>query len=478
MSSFSHDLHISGLDHHALQYAQYYQCCDDSHINAHNENNKRFSRSDFFLDWMDLHHNIYLWQRNITFLLLFWIFICWIGQGKSNNITKVFTHLYLVLKCILLLCTNLNFSKPPSYHQKYLFYGKFCHSPNNSKKCRMYNVSIMNNEVNRKLFDTRQVPPMSMMILILVASIPFVNWVNNLLKRRNLPTLLSCFFLLKLIQIVLTENLYFAKNLNTGDEASTFKLDSVNQSLALRRGEAAMSQIMIMYKNHNQTRALNIDGAEQIFLSIIQSPSFIIHDNSAVTVVLVSGAMLLFSPYMYIFSLEGATVAYFTSVLAGLDTDALSRQQHCVTGNHVTSLCIILIQNYYLTHYIGHVLVWSLLHCVLGMMINCILSVYLVPSPGSHIAGKVWRLQTLLMEYLDHANWRVHCCRIAGVFLLGDHPAAPRCSGLEPPPPGPDRPAPAGGQPGQPGTAGLQGHPLQGGAGPGAVTSLYYTTQY
>ena len=202
------------------------------------------------------------------------------------------------------------------------------------------NVSIMNNEVNRKLFDTFQVPPMWIMILILVASIPFVNWVNNLLKRRNLPTLLSCFFLLKLIQIVLTENLYFAKNLNAGDDASTFKLDSVNQSLALRRGEAAMSQIMIMYKNHNQTRALNIDGAEQIFLSIIQSPSFIIHDNSAMTVVLVSGAILLFSPYMYIFSLEGATVAYFTSVLAGLDTDALSRQQHCVTGNPVTSLCI------------------------------------------------------------------------------------------------------------------------------------------
>ena len=197
----------------------------------------------------------------------------------------------------------------------------------------------MNNEVNRKLFDTFQVPPMWIMILILVASIPFVNWVNNLLKRRNLPTLLSCFFLLKLIQIVLTENLYFAKTLNAGDD-STFKLDSVNQSLALRRGEAAMSQIMIMYKNHNQTRALNIDGAEQIFLSIIQSPSFIIHDNSAMTVVLVSGAILLFSPYMYIFSLEGATVAYFTSVLAGLDTDALSRQQHCVTGNPVTSLCI------------------------------------------------------------------------------------------------------------------------------------------
>ena len=125
MSSFSHDLHISGFHHHALQYAQYYQCSDDSHINAHNENNKRFSRSDFFLDWMDLHHNIYLWQRNITFLLLFWIFICWIGQGKSNNITKVFTHLYLDLKCILLLCTNFNFSILPSYHQKYLFYGKF-----------------------------------------------------------------------------------------------------------------------------------------------------------------------------------------------------------------------------------------------------------------------------------------------------------------------------------------------------------------
>merc|ERR1719189_246336 len=137
-----------------------------------------------------------------------------------------------------------------------------------------------------------------------------------------------------------------------------------------------MSQIMIMYKNHNQTRALNIDGAEQIFLSIIQSPSFIIHDNSAMTVVLVSGAILLFSPYMYIFSLEGATVAYFTSVLAGLDTDALSRQQHCVTG----------------------------------MMINCILSVYLVPSPGSHIAGLlgcfssviILPLRTALASSLPH----------------------------------------------------------------------------
>ena len=64
------------------------------------------------------------------------------------------------------------------------------------------------------------------------------------------------------------------------------------------------------------------------------------------------------------------------------------------------------------------------------------------------------------------------------MFLLGDHPAAPHCPGLEPPPPGPDRPAPAGGQPGQPGAAGLQGHPLQGGAGPGAVTGLYYTSQY
>lgn len=38
----------------------------------------------------------------------------------------------------------------------------------------------------------------------------------------------------------------------------------------------------------------------------------------------------------------------------GLDTDSTSRMQHCLTG----------------------------------MMINCTLSLFLVPSPGSHIAGK------------------------------------------------------------------------------------------
>ena len=140
--------------------------------------------------------------------------------------------------------------------------------------------------------------------------------------------------------------------------------------------EADKSNIMQLY---NQT-GLNIDGAENIFFSIIQSPALVFNDNSYTGFILISLAILLFSPYMYIFSLEGAAVSYFGSLAVGLDIDSNSRMQHCLTG----------------------------------MMINCSLSLYLVPSPGSHIAGNkeyfafnVHKI-TITFDSVSSINWEDH----------------------------------------------------------------------
>ena len=114
-----------------------------------------------------------------------------------------------------------------------------------------------------------------------------------------------------------------------------------------------MMRSKIMQMPSNQT-GLNVAGPEEIFYSIMQSPSFVFNDTSALASIVVSLAMILFSPYMYFYSIEGAAAAYFSSLALGLDTDKEARMQHCLTG----------------------------------MLINNILSQHLVPTPGSHVAGK------------------------------------------------------------------------------------------
>ena len=165
--------------------------------------------------------------------------------------------------------------------------------------------------------------------------------------------MLTVYLLMKTFEIVFALNSTYQQKVQNEkflslDTTNNLKLE--NKTSLLHIKEADKSNIMQIY---NQTAGLNIDGAEHIFLSIIQSPALLFNDNSYAGFILVSLAILLFSPYMYIYSIEGAAVSYFGSLAVGLDIDASTRMQHCLTG----------------------------------MMINCSLSLYLVPSPGSHITG-------------------------------------------------------------------------------------------
>ena len=159
----------------------------------------------------------------------------------------------------------------------------------------------------------------------MLTAIPTSNGINNFLKRRNLPTLLTVYLILNIIQIVLSTNLNFLHQVNKGK----YTLMIINQTqqphldvspYQLGR-EISRSNDMKIYNQTGQT----IDGTKQIFLSILQSPSYLICDTSALASVLVTLAILLFSPYMLVFGLEGAAMAYFTSLAPGLDTGSTTR---------------------------------------------------------------------------------------------------------------------------------------------------------
>lgn len=162
--------------------------------------------------------------------------------------------------------------------------------------------------------------------LTVLTAIPTSNGINNFLKRRNLPTLLTVYLILNIIQIMLSTNLNFLHQVNKGK----YTLMIMNQtqphsdvsSYQLGR-EISRSNEMKIYNQTGQ----NIDGTKQIFLSILQSPSYLICDTSVMASVLVTLAILLFSPYMFIFGLEGAAMAYFTSLAPGLDSGSSSRYE-------------------------------------------------------------------------------------------------------------------------------------------------------
>ena len=159
--------------------------------------------------------------------------------------------------------------------------------------------------------------------LLVMAAIPISNGINNLLKRRNLPTLLTVYLTLTITQIVLTTNLNYLHKVNNGK----YKIDNLlinqttNSDSFQFESDVSGSKNVLVYNQTGQS----LDGSEKIFVSIIQSPSFLICDTSLLSSILVSLAVLLFSPYMFIFGLEGAAIAYFTSLAPGLDTDSSSR---------------------------------------------------------------------------------------------------------------------------------------------------------
>ena len=167
--------------------------------------------------------------------------------------------------------------------------------------------------------------------LTVLTAVPACNGINNFLKRRNLPTLLTVYLILNIIQIVLSTNLNFLHQVNKGK----YTLTMINQTLSqysdvsplpLAREISRSNVDMKIYSN--QTGGQNIDGTKQIFLSILQSPSYLICDTSLLSSVLVTLAILLFSPYMLIFGLEGASIAYFTSLAPGLDTGSNTRYEN------------------------------------------------------------------------------------------------------------------------------------------------------
>ena len=64
--------------------------------------------------------------------------------------------------------------------------------------------------------------------LTVLTAVPACNGINNFLKRRNLPTLLTVYLILNIIQIVLSTNLNFLHQVNKGK----YTLTMINQTLS------------------------------------------------------------------------------------------------------------------------------------------------------------------------------------------------------------------------------------------------------
>ena len=122
--------------------------------------------------------------------------------------------------------------------------------------------------------------------LLVMAAIPISNGINNLLKRRNLPTLLTVYLTLTITQIVLTTNLNYLHKVNNGK----YKIDNLlinqttNSDSFQFESDVSGSKNVLVYNQTGQS----LDGSEKIFVSIIQSPSFLICDTSLLSSILVS----------------------------------------------------------------------------------------------------------------------------------------------------------------------------------------------
>ena len=226
--------------------------------------------------------------------------------------------------------------------------------------------------------------PFWLMILISVAGVPLASSLTNILKRRNLPPLLSAYCLLKIVQITV--------EINIGHSFIT-TVQGIQENL-INNSENKTLNFALVFTNYTD----NFDEAEggigKIFLSIFQSPSFAFHETSLLTNIFLSVGILLFSPYLYIYSLEGAALAYFTSLSLGLDTSSQARLQYCLAG----------------------------------MLTNSCLALHLVPAPGSHVAGKPDREEesSFLRNSLSRIVWMFIfslsaaelCCYVPKLGLL------------------------------------------------------------
>ena len=176
--------------------------------------------------------------------------------------------------------------------------------------------------------------PFWLMILISVAGVPLASSLTNILKRRNLPPLLSAYCLLKIVQITV--------EINIGHSFIT-TVQGIQENL-INNSENNTLNFALVFTNYSDNFHEAEGGIGKIFLSIFQSPSFAFHETSLLTNIFLSVGILLFSPYLYIYSLEGAALAYFTSLSLGLDTSSQARLQYCLAGM-LTNSCLDKLPN-------------------------------------------------------------------------------------------------------------------------------------
>ena len=140
------------------------------------------------------------------------------------------------------------------------------------------------------------------MILISSAAVPLSNCLNNILKRRNLPTLMSAFCLLKIVQITVLTNITFL-GYSTKEETPVNGLPQEQETLSIFNEKPNIENktfnVGITFTNYSLGD--QDGGANQIFSSIFQTPSFTFHDTSILTNIFITVGVLLFSPYMYIY---------------------------------------------------------------------------------------------------------------------------------------------------------------------------------
>lgn len=147
-----------------------------------------------------------------------------------------------------------------------------------------------------------QETPFWMMILISVAAVPLSTSLNNILKRRNLPPLLSPYCLLKIVQIIVLTNTNFV-GFSVEEETIASGLSPEQPGLNIFKEKPNIENktfnFGLMFTNFSLGD--QDGGADKIFSSIFQSPSFTFHDTSLLTNIFISAGVLLFSPYMYIY---------------------------------------------------------------------------------------------------------------------------------------------------------------------------------
>ena len=161
--------------------------------------------------------------------------------------------------------------------------------------------------------------PMWMVILIVTAGSFLSSGVSNYVKVRNIPTLLLPYLLLQLMYSIVQANVESLSNLSLTGQAF-IPLLSENATEILDNDILDVNISNMPY------------GAEIIFYSVIKSPGIIFNLTSAIPCILICLGLVLFSPYMSLCCLEGATISSLIAMALGFDTDHVLGKYYSLAG--------------------------------------------------------------------------------------------------------------------------------------------------